>query len=334
VIFVGFDASITLFPNIWGDCAKGKESSCVTLLVQKGWTMPDTAQMRKAIHTLTGILQQQQNRGDNGIILSEKHLDLLKDLPRAFSQMRPLPLPAATRTTDTDSPSVVSEPDSNEYLSRNIEHLVPEGQNKKERLNHLARLVKMDAKCQELGTLRETMVFATGNPEGRLMLIGEAPGAEEERQRKPFVGPAGQLLDKILEAMGMNRPEVYISNIVKFRPQVSGSSNTNTGNRKPHREEIDACLKYIMAEIDVVKPAVIIALGGTAATALLDCQAPVGKLREQSHSLKGIPVIVTYHPSYLLHCESNSPGKYKAEKRKVWNDMQSAMKKLGLSPQS
>lgn len=295
--------------------------------------MPDTAQLKEAIHTLTGILQKQQDLGKDGTLLSEKHLDQLKGLPRQFSQINTFPAspppPAAQSVAVTPPPETTSAVDDG-FQARGIETLVLEGENKRERLNHLARLVKMDTKCQALGTLRETMVFATGNPDAKLMLVGEAPGAEEENQRKPFVGPAGQLLDKILGAMGLSREEVYISNIVKFRPQVSGTGKPASGNRKPHREEIDACLKYIMAEIDVVKPTVIIALGGTAADGLLGGQTPVGKLREQSHTLKGIPLVVTYHPSYLLHCESNSAGKFKEEKRKVWNDMKSALAKLDL----
>lgn len=296
--------------------------------------MPDTVQLKKAIHTLTGILNKQQDLGKDGVLLSEKHLDILQGLPQQFSQLARPPAAAKPSPVELTSPADTSTTDEEGFLSRGIEPLTPEGENKRERLNHLARLVKTDAKCQTLGTLRETMVFATGNPDAKLMLVGEAPGAEEERQRKPFVGPAGQLLDKILEAMGLSRQEVYISNIVKFRPQVGEAGKQHTGNRKPHREEIATCLKYIMAEIDVVKPSVIIALGGTAADGLLGGQTPVGKLREQSHSLKGIPLIVTYHPSYLLHCESSSPGKFKAEKRKVWNDMKAAMEKLGSPAQS
>ncbi len=298
--------------------------------------MPDTAQLKEALNTLTGILQKQQDLGKERTLLSKPHLDILEALPQQLSQIYLPPAritPAPATTTEAIPPSGTPSADDSAFLARGIECLMPEGKNKRERLNHLAKMVKMDSKCQALGTLRETMVFATGNPDAKLMLVGEAPGAEEETQRKPFVGPAGQLLDKILGAMGLSRQDVYISNIVKFRPQVTGTGKTSTGNRKPHRDEIDTCLKFIMAEIDVVQPTLIVALGGTAANALLDNQEPVGKLREQNHSLKGIPVVVTYHPSYLLHCESSSPGKFKTEKRKVWNDMKSAMEKLGLPSQ-
>ncbi|NOX98679.1 MAG: uracil-DNA glycosylase [Verrucomicrobia bacterium] len=303
--------------------------------------MPDTAQLKEAITTLTGILQKQQDLGKERTLLSKSHLDILEGLPQKISQMNPLPVPVAPAPPSlapakaiSPSSSAKSSANDNAYLARGIECLMPEGKTKRERLNHLAKMVKMDTQCQSLGTLRETMVFASGNPDAKLMLVGEAPGSEEEAQHKPFVGPAGQLLDKILGAMGLSRQDVYVSNIVKFRPQVAGSGDTSTEHRKPHRDEIKNCLKFIMAEIDVVQPAVIVALGGTAANALLDNQEPVGSLREQNHSLKAIPVIVTYHPSYLLHCESSSPGKFKAEKRKVWNDMKSAMEKLGQPSQS
>ena len=304
--------------------------------------MPNTARLNEAIVTLAGILQRKLDSGENGILLAEEHLKLLKKLPQQIRQLHsartPIaaahPISTATSVTSnglTEAPATAADSlvrDDAGFLARGIERLNPTGGNRRERLNKLARMVMADEQCRALGTLRETMVFATGNPDARLMLVGEAPGAEEERHKKPFVGPAGQLLDKILGAMELGREDVYISNIVKFRPQVANASNPDTGNRKPSGEEIASCLKYIMAEIDIVQPAVIIALGGTAATGLLGDDSPVGALRGRFHSLKGIPLIVTYHPSYLLRCESNPPGKLKAEKAKVWHNMKLALEKL------
>ena len=229
--------------------------------------MPDSAHLKEAIHTLTKILQRQCDHGRNGIVLTDEQLSILNHLPQRLRQNSL----ASTGPAQASSLAARSVPPTgtvnqtppihdDEYLARGIEDLHPQGQDRREKLNHLARMVKADESCLALGTLRKTMVFATGNPEAQLMLIGEAPGAEEERQRKPFVGPAGQLLDKILGAMGFTRDDVYISNIVKFRPQVEGARNTDTGNRKPSRDEIDTCLKYIMAEIDIIQPKVIIAL--------------------------------------------------------------------------
>lgn len=304
--------------------------------------MPNTARLNEAIVTLAGILQRKQDAGEVGILLAKEHLDLLKKLPQQIRRHQgpPTPVvpdhPVSTTATAistalpeasnraTESPAL----DRTAFPSRSVERLNPTGGNKRAQLNDLARMVMVDEQCRTLGTLRETMVFATGDPDARLMLVGEAPGAEEERLKKPFVGPAGQLLDKILGAMELSRDEVYISNIVKFRPQVASPKSPHAGNRKPSGEEIASCLKYIMAEIDIVRPAVIIALGGTAATGLLGDNSPVGRLRGQTHSLQGIPLVVTYHPSYLLHCESSSPGKLKAEKAKVWHDMKLAMEML------
>jgi DNA polymerase len=178
------------------------------------------------------------------------------------------------------------------------------------------------APARSLGTLRETMVFATGNPDARIMLVGEAPGYEEERKREPFVGPAGQKLTDILKAMGLAREEVYISNIVKFRP---ATPRQTTNNRKPSPEEMASCLPFIRAEVEIVKPDCIIALGGTAAEGLLEISGTVGSMRGSWHEFAGIPVRVTYHPSYLLRSQSDL-----STKRQVWEDMLAVMERLGM----
>ncbi|MBB08246.1 MAG: hypothetical protein CMN03_08275 [Roseibacillus sp.] len=167
------------------------------------------------------------------------------------------------------------------------------------------------------------MVFSTGNPAADIMLVGEAPGYEEERRQEPFVGRAGQKLDQILSAMGLARGEVYISNICKFRPALK---NQTTNNRKPTPEEMKACLPFVQAEIGIVQPKCIVALGGTAAEGLLDYEnQPVGRMRGSWHKFENIPVRVTYHPSYLLHNDSAV-----SEKRKVWEDMLSVLEFLGM----
>lgn len=173
-----------------------------------------------------------------------------------------------------------------------------------------------------LKSLRSTMVFSVGNPDADLMLVGEAPGQDEERLKEPFVGKAGQKLNGILQAMGIERKSVYISNIVKFRPAMP---NQTTNNRKPTREEMDACLPFIREEVRVVAPKVIIALGGTAAQGLLASDEGVGRMRGKFYDYEGIPLRVTYHPSYILHNEATS------EKRKIWEDMLAVMERLGMS---
>ena len=172
-----------------------------------------------------------------------------------------------------------------------------------DKLQYLRDLAQNWKPARDLNSLRDTMVFATGNPHTQLMLIGEAPGYYEEVQREPFVGRAGEKLNQILKAMGLSRDMVYISNIVKFRPALP---NQRTNNRAPTPEEIEACLPIIMHEIQVIQPKMIIALGG------------------RFHDLNGIPVRVTYHPSYLLR--SDNPR----EKRKVWEDMLAVMERMGM----
>jgi DNA polymerase len=203
-----------------------------------------------------------------------------------------------------------------EVLAPSLDQPLPSGSGAAEKIASLKQQVAKWAPLQELTGLRKTMVFSTGNPEADIMLVGEAPGYDEERLGEPFVGKAGQKLDGILKAMGVERKDTYISNIVKFRPAMP---NQTTNNRKPTREEMDACMPFIREEVKVVEPKVIIALGGTAAEALLDCEDTVASMRGKFHDYAGIPLRVTYHPSYILHNEATS------EKRKLWEDMLAVM---------
>ncbi|MFK7852447.1 MAG: uracil-DNA glycosylase [Akkermansiaceae bacterium] len=201
--------------------------------------------------------------------------------------------------------------------------VIIEGADKVAKLDGIRRQAAAWQPAISLESLRETMVFATGTPEARLMLIGEAPGYNEEKEKEPFVGPAGKKLNDILKAMGISREEVYISNLVKFRPAIARQT---TNNRKPTREEMEACLPLVKAEISVIQPEIIITLGGTAAEGLLGLEGTVGSMREKWHELSGIPVRVTYHPSYLLQS-----GGSNQVKRALWEDMLAAMERLGMS---
>lgn len=196
------------------------------------------------------------------------------------------------------------------------------GNTKAERLASLRAQAENWAPARSLGSLRETMVFAVGNPDAKLMLVGEAPGFQEEKEREPFVGPAGQKLNDILKAMGIEREEVYISNIVKFRP---ATPRQTTNNRKPTPEEMAACMPFVRQEIEIIQPQCIVALGGTAAEGLLGLSGAVGAMRGSWHGFDGIPVRVTYHPSYLLQSGANN-----SIKRQVWEDMLSVMEKLAM----
>jgi DNA polymerase len=231
---------------------------------------------------------------------------------RVFEEPLPLPPPMANIKPLAAPAEIINVP----------------GNSVEERLAHLAALAENDPKPRALGSLRDTMVFAVGSPHARLMFIGEAPGIEEERQREPFVGPAGQKLTQIIErAMGLRRAEVYISNICKFRP--STGDNQGSSNRAPTPEEMRACLPYVLTEIDIIRPQVIVALGATASTGL-GIEGPVGRLRSRWHEMQGIPVMVTYHPSYLIRRERDGEEAGTAAKRQVWEDMLLVMEKLGM----
>ena len=200
------------------------------------------------------------------------------------------------------------------------------GATKAEKLAALAALAEQSPQARALGTLRETMVFAVGNPEAEIMLIGEAPGYEEERQREPFVGPAGQKLTGILKAMGLERSDVYISNICKFRPAMEGSQGTS--NRAPNDAEMASCLPYVLTEIQIIQPKVIVALGGVACKGL-GIGEGVMRLRGRFYEVQGIPTMVTYHPSYILREEKLAGAGLRA-KRECWEDMLKVMEKAGL----
>ncbi|HWN41568.1 MAG TPA: uracil-DNA glycosylase [Thermoanaerobaculia bacterium] len=158
---------------------------------------------------------------------------------------------------------------------------------------------------------RQKVVFGSGNPEAELMLIGEAPGAEEDKQGLPFVGPAGELLTKIIQAMDMRREDVYIANILKCRPP---------GNRDPQPDEIAACRGFLERQIELIQPKVIVALGRIAAQALLGNEGPLGQMRGQWYRVRGIPAMVTYHPAALLRNQGL--------KRPTWEDMQQVRDRL------
>lgn len=166
------------------------------------------------------------------------------------------------------------------------------------------------------------IVFGIGNLDADLFFCGEAPGAEEEQQGLPFVGPAGQLLTKILKTMGLNRETVYIANILTWRPETP----TDYGNRPPIQNEIYFSLPYLQAQVEIVQPRILIGLGKTAAKGLLDKdgEEPMSKLHGRWFDFRGIPLLITYHPSYLLH---NNTLK---AKRTVWEDMLQVMEKADL----
>ena len=156
----------------------------------------------------------------------------------------------------------------------------------------------------DLSTTRTQVVIDSGNPAANWMFVGEAPGEQEDLQGEPFVGRAGQLLEEMIHALGLTRESVYIANILKCRPPR---------NRDPLPIEVELCESFLVRQVQMVKPAILIALGRIAAQNLLKTQTPIGKLRGQVHEFEGTPLIVTYHPAYLLRSQT--------EKRRAWQDL-------------
>ena len=185
---------------------------------------------------------------------------------------------------------------------------------RRERLRAICTEVAGCTKCGELVANRTQTVFGVGNPRPRLCFLGEAPGADEDRKGEPFVGRAGQLLTKIITACTLSRDDVYILNILKCRPP---------GNRNPTPTEAGNCRDFLDRQLDVLQPEFICCLGAVAAQNLLDTTEAIGKLRGSFHEYRGIRVVATYHPAYLLR----NP----AAKRQTWDDMRMLMKAMGIS---
>jgi len=195
------------------------------------------------------------------------------------------------------------------------------GATKQERIDQLRAAVAPCEKCPKLAQTRTQTVFGVGNIDARIMFVGEAPGADEDLQGEPFVGKAGQLLTKIIETMGVKRSEVFIANVLKCRPDMPPGSS---GNRRPSTTEMQTCLPYLLAQIETIKPQVLVALGSVAMEGLLGTVEPMARLRGRWHEFQDIPLMATYHPAYLLRNQSLS------EKRKVWEDMLLVMERVGL----
>ena len=223
---------------------------------------------------------------------------------------RPAPAPTATSTstpTATSTPSPTSTPTPTRYALTDRGCGSPALLAVREELGECTR-------CK-LAPGRTNLVFGVGNPEAELMFVGEGPGADEDAQGEPFVGRAGQLLTKMIEAMGYRRSEVYIANVVKCRPP---------GNRNPEPDEMDACEPFLRAQIRAVAPRAIVALGKIAAQTLLRDTTPISRLRGRWATYEGTRLMPTFHPAYLLR----SPE----EKKKAWEDLQLVMRELGKSP--
>jgi len=189
----------------------------------------------------------------------------------------------------------------------------------REKFHQLQQATLACRKCPHLVASRHQVVFGVGNPDAELMFVGEAPGADEDLQGEPFVGRAGELLTRIIQTMGFSRQEVYIANVLKCRPDMPPGKS---GNRPPTAEEMATCLPYLREQIALIEPKLMVALGGVAMRGLLGVDQPMKSLRGRWHQFAGIPVMPTFHPSYLLRNQSLT------EKRKVWEDMLLVLERL------
>lgn len=182
----------------------------------------------------------------------------------------------------------------------------------------LEKIRKNLGNCQrcKLGMTRKNLVFGVGNPQARLVFVGEGPGADEDEQGEPFVGRAGGVLNRLITAMGLSREEVYICNIVKCRPP---------GNRDPETDEVAACSPFLLRQLKSIHPEVIVTLGKPASHTLLETKEPISKLRGKFHDFHGTPLMPTYHPSYLLRTGGNSDSFWD-----VWGDMVQVLQLLKL----
>jgi len=220
---------------------------------------------------------------------------------------------AGTSTNATTTTTTNANTTATTTANTNTNTTAPSNATTRLRLVELADEVRRCTKCG-LHSARTQTVFARGSTDAELCFVGEGPGADEDRQGFPFVGKAGQLLDRMIAAMGFARDDVYVCNIVKCRPP---------DNRKPEPDEMAACKPYLREQLELVAPKVIVALGATAVEGLIGMSGGITRLRGQWKLYRTIPVMPTFHPAYLLR----NP----AAKREVWDDLQAVMKQLGRS---
>jgi DNA polymerase len=238
---------------------------------------------------------------------ARQHVDSLRAAGVEFAPNEPLPAKSLPEVTDTT-------PADLQVDLWSAAATVPPAEDRRQALQLLTAEVAKCTRCAELASTRTQTVFGVGAIGTDLCFIGEAPGADEDAQGEPFVGAAGQLLNRIIAACGLKREEVYICNIIKCRPP---------NNRAPLPNEASNCRDYLERQIDLIRPKYICALGGTAAQNLLGTTQPIGKLRGRFHEFRGIPVMVTYHPAYLL------PHRAPEKKRDVWEDMKVLLARMG-----
>jgi DNA polymerase len=247
-------------------------------------------------------LQELRHAGVRSVRVSAQALDALRAPPAAVGRQRGSPSVPRAVPAESGKPASVS-PAAKEAA-----------------FAELRQRVMQCVQCSHLVRARKNVVFGVGDIHSPLMFVGEAPGADEDEQGEPFVGRAGQLLTRIIETMGFSRRSVYIGNVLKCRPDTPGQSS---GNRKPTGAEMKACLPFLLEQIDIIRPQILVALGATAMEGLQGRACQITRVRGQWQEFRGIPLMPTYHPAYLLRNPSL------AEKRKVWEDMLKVLERLG-----
>jgi DNA polymerase len=285
------------------------------------------SEFQTALDLVQGTLRELHEQG----VELRASADALSRLANTPSMAEPLPAPVSVPDRRAERPVSVKEsaPPTLEAAPPRRETPAPldlqsrvapiEG-SKAERLAAMRGPVLACTKCPHLVESRTQVVFGVGSPEAELMFVGEAPGEDEDKAGEPFVGKAGQLLTKIIETMGFARSDVYIANVLKCRPDMPLGTS---GNRKPKPEEMQTCLPYLREQIDIIRPKLIVALGATAMEGLTGFTEPMGRMRGRWFDFQGTPLMVTYHPAYLLRNQALS------ERRKVWEDMLLVLEKLG-----
>jgi uracil-DNA glycosylase family 4 len=265
-------------------------------------------------------LEELKRSGTKFVAISSEALAQLGKSPRPSAVAAQRPPTQAPRALVTPAPAPAPAPPH----KRTAEPIVlSPNQDKAAAMRELRERALVCQKCASLASSRKNVVFGVGSIDAELMFVGEAPGADEDLQGEPFVGRAGQLLTKIIQTMGLSREQVYIANILKCRPDTPGQAY---GNRPPSPEEMERCLPYLHAQIDLIKPKVLVALGATAVEGLFGKVPGIGitKLRGKWREYRSIPVMPTYHPSYLLRPNPQNV------KRECWEDMMQIMDRLGM----
>lgn len=279
--------------------------------------------MRRELAAVYDELVRRQQAGEKSIYLSEEALSLLKESAAQAPEKKPVLDEPVVDIVPKKRPKKVAKKVAKPVIEVPAPPSVelPEG-DKQTRWEALREQVISDEWCQSQLKPGKKVVFGVGSVDSKIFFCGEAPGADEEVLGEPFVGPAGQLLTKIIQAMGVQRSDVYIGNIMNYRPPMP----TPVGNRAPELNEMAYCLPFLKAQLQVVQPDVIVALGNTAMEGLMghDPKRRITKIRGQWMEFEGIPLIPTFHPSYLLRNQSLST------KRLVWEDMLAVMDKLGM----